>query len=92
MVSKPRVTGDPLKGADYWKALEALRDVLADDLTNGPPGTRAQTAAQYRATVKELQGRPDVKKVSKADELADRRKARGAKTNARASAGGEGRK
>ena len=75
MDSEPLDRGD-LKSDDRRVALEALRDELADALKTCSVGVKAQLAAQYRATLKELAELPDPKKVTKADELANRRKAR----------------
>jgi hypothetical protein len=80
MVSRPRVDSNSLlerlRTANYREQLEALRDELVVALENSPAGAKAQTAAQLRAVLKDLASLPDAKKVSKADELASRRKAR----------------
>jgi hypothetical protein len=76
---------------DRRASLEALRDGLAATFVEASPGVRAQVASQLRATLAELAGLdPVVKKVSKADDLAARRKARRAATAAAASAAGKG--
>jgi uncharacterized protein YciW len=90
MDSEPPDLGD-LKSDDRRSALVALRDELADALKDCTVGVKAQLAAQYRATLKELAELPDAKKVTKADELANRRKARLAAAAAPASSGTEGR-
>lgn len=92
MASKPPAPGDLLKSADRRVALEALRDELADALGECTVGVKAQLAAQYRATLKELAELPSAKKVSKADELAARRDKRRAEAQISAAAGGKGRK
>ena len=108
MVSKPPVPGSrkraPAKpkslrvevaSGDQRRALEALRDRLASEIDRADEkgvAVLAQIAAQLRAVLKELAGLPEAKAVSKADELAARRKARRAKAATSASAAGEGRK
>lgn len=52
---------DALKSDDHRAALEALRDLLAEDLAaarRAGTGTVAQIAAQYRATLAELAALP----------------------------------
>jgi hypothetical protein len=95
MVSRPRKSGDlasTIKAGDRRAALEALRDVLADSLVAAEPNVVAQIAGRLQAVLKELAELPSARKVSKADELANRRKSRLATADPSASTGSEGRK
>lgn len=62
---------------DIRIALERLRDELAVAIDFGPPGAVAQTAAQLRGTLADLEALgKDSGEVSKLDELTARREAR----------------
>ena len=70
---------DPLKGDDHRKALEALRDVLADHLRIADANVSAQIAARLQSVLSELAGLPAVKGGNLVDELkAERAKRRSA--------------
>ncbi len=66
------------RSGDPKAALEKLRDTLADQLDTTDTNVHAQLAAQYRATIADLQalGGADVPKAGPVDELRGRRKAR----------------
>lgn len=83
---------DVISEGDRRRSLEALRDKLARAMDEASSGVVPQVAAQLRATLKEIAELPDGKKVTTADELRDRRKARLAAANPPAPAVGEGRK
>lgn len=68
---------------DTRKALEALRDELAEALSKAEPAVKAQIAGQLRQVLLELDGLPDEKQRSVADDLADRRRARRAAATSR---------
>lgn len=78
--SQPPEIGESLAAAildgSYREKLEALASQLAVAFDQSPPGAKAQTAAQLRAVLKDLEQLPDGKKMTKADELAHRRAAR----------------
>jgi hypothetical protein len=79
---------ETLRTGSYRTQLEALRDELVLALEGSPAGAKAQTAAQLRAVLKDLDAMPDLKKTTVADDLAARRKSRRAETAAAASATG----
>lgn len=62
---------------DRRKALEVLRDTLAEQLDTTDKQIHAQLAAQYRATLLELESLSDSGKGSTLDELKQRRLAKG---------------
>jgi hypothetical protein len=84
------VLSETVRAGDRRASLEAIRDSLAVAMDNAEPNVIAQIAARLQAVIREIGELPDGKKVSKADELAARRKARRAAAADRASAAGEG--
>lgn len=79
-----------IKAGDHRASLEALRDSLAEALDEAEPNVIAQIAGRLQAVLRELAELPGERKVTKADELANRRKARLAAADAPAPAVGEG--
>lgn len=69
---------------DTRKALEAMRDDLADALGKCDPAVKAQIAGQLRGVLRELDGLPDKEQTSVADELAQRRRSRRSAASRRA--------
>ena len=67
---------DAARSGDPRVALVELRDTLAAAMDGARPDMLPQLAGQYRAVLRDLAGLPDVKVVSKADELKARRAAR----------------
>tara|TARA_R110000868_G_scaffold11803_3_gene57606 strand:- start:1566 stop:1793 length:228 start_codon:yes stop_codon:yes gene_type:complete len=49
---------DPLKSDDHRKALEAMRDILADHLRVADPNVSAQIAARLQSVLSELAALP----------------------------------
>ena len=74
------------RSGDRRRALEALRDVLAGLLDDGPPGIAPQVAAQYRATLADLADIEPPRSKSAVDELKERRERAGRRTTSDASA------
>jgi len=60
------------KSGDRRKALEVLRDTLAEQLDVTEAQIHAQLAAQYRATLAELDAMPAVKEKTARERLAER--------------------
>ena len=60
------------RSGDRRKALEVLRDTLASQLDSTETATHAQLAAQYRATLAELDELAEPEKGSAADDAASR--------------------
>lgn len=60
------------QSGDIRKALEELRDTLAEQLDKTEAQIHAQLAAQYRATLTELAALPKVEGKSASERLADR--------------------
>lgn len=69
---------DAARTGDRRAALIELRDTLALALDEGSSGIAAQVAAQYRATLIELEELAPAVTLSKADELKARRAKRSA--------------
>jgi hypothetical protein len=79
MSSTRRADGESFKDrvrVGRREALEALRDELAAKFEEASTGVSAQIASQLRQVLKDLAELPDGKRVTKADELAARRRAR----------------
>lgn len=79
---------DAAASGDRRKALEVLRDTLAEQLDMTEAQIHAQLAAQYRATLLELESLSGTGKGATVDELKQRRaaKGRGATSDASANA------
>jgi uncharacterized protein (DUF2267 family) len=60
------------QSGDRRKALEVLRDTLAEMLDTTEAQIHAQLAAQYRATLSELAALPPAEGKSASERLADR--------------------
>lgn len=61
---------------DRLATLIAMRDKLAGDMDDAPPAVVAQIAARLQLVLTDIAGLPVVGKVSKLDELEQRRKDR----------------
>lgn len=95
MASAPPESGDLVSivmAGDRRASLEAIRDQLAQTMQDDVPAyVVAQVAGRLQSVLKEISELPAAKKVSKADELANRRKARIAAADQAAPAvGGDG--
>ena len=75
---------------DRRRALEAMRDALAAAMEQSDPNVMAQIAGQLRQVLREIDELPAGERMSKRDELAQRRKDRRAKAAAESSAAAGG--
>jgi hypothetical protein len=71
-----------VKSGDLRTSLEAMRDKLADDMEKADFNVVAQIAARLQAVLTQLDNLPSAER-SDADELSERRKARGSAANAK---------
>jgi hypothetical protein len=83
---------DVVAEGDRRASLEAVRDRLAAAMGQAEPNVIAQIAGRLQAVMREIADLPVAEKVSKADELAARRKARRAAAARGTSAAGKGNK
>lgn len=63
---------DAAASGDHRKALEVLRDTLAEQLDTTEAAIHAQLAAQYRATLAELAALPPAEGKSASERLKER--------------------
>lgn len=75
----PPSAASAIKSGDRRRALEALRDTLADHLELAQPNVVAQIAGRLQAVLSELASLPPVEGLSRIDEVRQaREKRRGA--------------
>lgn len=77
MAAPPKRNLRAAKSGDRRKALEVLRDTLAEQLDTTEAQIHAQLAAQYRATLAELDALKAPEAKSARDRLAERASAAG---------------
>ena len=76
------------QSGDRLATLVAMRDKLADDMDNAPAAVVAQISARLQLVLADIAGLPVAGKVSKLDELEQRRKERIAVATGSVSAAG----
>jgi 2-hydroxychromene-2-carboxylate isomerase len=92
MATRKRTTvATAAASGDQRAALEALRDLLADQIGLADPAVVAQIAGQFRQTLKDLAALPPTREGSKLDEVKQRREARRAAAKAAPASGRGGR-
>jgi len=79
-----------LSDGDRRQSLEALRDAIAEAMQDAEPRAFAQLAGQLRQVLREIEELPAGERMSKRDELSQRRKDRRAKASAESSATASG--